>query len=227
MGVREALLALLSGGPSHGYQLKAAFESATAKVWPLNVGQVYTTLERLDRDGLVQADDDDGQRSYRLTPAGVEELGAWWETAPADEPPPRDELMVKVLLAVAIGREHALDVITTQRNALLTLLQQRQRAFPRRRARGIDTLVDQLVADALVMRAEADLRWLDVCEERLMAAERPDGRQTPTTGAPHGAPDEEDHRDRVARVGRCREELRRRAYRSPSPHRRVPDREAR
>lgn len=179
MGVREALLALLSGGPSHGYQLKAAFESATAKVWPLNVGQVYTTLERLDRDGLVQTEEEDGQRSYRLTLAGVEELGAWWEAAPADEPPPRDELMVKVLLAVAVGRDHALDVITTQRNALLTLLQARQRSFNRRPARGVDALVDQLVADALVMRAEADLRWLDVCEERLLAAEGPEGRPTP------------------------------------------------
>lgn len=179
MGVREALLALLSEGPSHGYQLKAAFESATAKVWPLNVGQVYTTLERLDRDGLVRTDDDDGQRSYRLTDAGVDELGAWWEAAPAEEPPPRDELMLKVLLAVAIGRDRAIDVITDQRNALLMLLQQRRRAFNRRPVRGVDALVDQLVTDALLMRAEADLRWLDLCEERLLAAEDPIGRDAP------------------------------------------------
>jgi DNA-binding PadR family transcriptional regulator len=195
MGVREALLALLSGGPSHGYQLKAAFESATAKVWPLNVGQVYTTLERLDRDGLVAADEHDGQRSYRLTVAGVEELGAWWEAAPADEPPPRDELMVKVLLAVAVGRDHALEVVTTQRNALLTLLQQRQRSSTRRPARGVDALVDQLVADALLMRAEADLRWLDVCEERLLAAGEADGAEAPEADKGRG-------RRRVRRGGR-------------------------
>lgn len=171
MGVREALLALLREGPSHGYQLKAAFESATGKVWPLNVGQVYTTLERLDRDGLVATDDEDGQRSYRLTEAGLDELGAWWETAPADEPPPRDELMLKVLLAVAVGRDHALVVVTTQRNALLTLLQQRRRTASRRPGRNVDAVVDQLVTDALMMRAEADLRWLDLCEERLQAAD--------------------------------------------------------
>lgn len=186
MGVREALLALLSEGPSYGYQLKAAFESATAKVWPLNVGQVYTTLERLDRDGLVHADEDDGQRSYRLTPAGVDELGSWWETAPAEEPPPRDELMLKVLLAATVGRDHALEVITTQRNALLVLLQQRRRAPARRAGRDGDGLVDQLVTDALLMRAEADLRWLDLCEERLLAAEDPIGRQAPATDNEHG-----------------------------------------
>ncbi|HVF74116.1 MAG TPA: helix-turn-helix transcriptional regulator [Acidimicrobiales bacterium] len=179
MGVREALLALLSEGPSHGYQLKAAFESATAKVWPLNVGQVYTTLERLDRDGLVVTDEDDGQRSYRLTPAGADELGAWWDAAPAEEPPPRDELMLKVLLAVAAGRDHALEVITNQRNALLMLLQQRRRSFSRRPGRTVDALVDELVTDALLMRAEADLRWLDLCEERLLAAEDRNGREAP------------------------------------------------
>lgn len=195
MGVREALLALLSEGPSHGYQLKAAFETATAKVWPLNVGQVYTTLERLDRDGLVETDDDDGQRSYRLTAAGIDELGAWWEAAPTEDPPPRDELMLKVLLAVAAGRDQALEVITAQRNALLMLLQQRRRAFNRRPGRGVDALVDELVTDALLMRAEADLRWLDLCEERLLAAEDRIGLEAPET-------DNGDGRRRSRRGGR-------------------------
>lgn len=167
MGVREALLALLREGPAHGYQLKAAFETATARVWPLNVGQVYTTLERLERDGLVRADGSDGQRSYAITDDGADELGAWWHTAPLDEPPPRDELMVKVLLAVAVDHDLALEVIDTQRSALLTLLQQRRRSQSRRPPRGVDELVDRLVTDALLVRAEADLRWLDLCEQRL------------------------------------------------------------
>jgi DNA-binding PadR family transcriptional regulator len=168
MGVREALLALLHDGPSYGYQLKASFESATGRVWPLNVGQVYQTLERLERDGLVTIAEQDGQRSYAITPAGADELGAWWEAVPGEEPPPRDELLIKVLLAVAVDPRHAMDVITEQRNALLTLLQQRRRATRRRR----DSLIDQLMTDALLLRAEADLRWLDQCEERLTAAER-------------------------------------------------------
>lgn len=166
------MLALLRDEPSHGYQLKALFESATGKVWPLNVGQVYTTLERLERDGLVVTDETDGQKSYVLTPSGADELGAWWKAAALEDPPPRDELMVKVLLAVAIDRNLALEVVDTQRNALLTLLQQRRRAVGRRPPSGVDDVVNRLVTDALLVRGEADLRWLDLCEQRLQG-ERP------------------------------------------------------
>ena len=88
MAVREGLLALLNEGPSHGYQLKTAFEAATGGAWSLNVGQVYTTLDRLQRDGFVTSDEVDGQKRYAITPAGREELGGWWSTSPVDAPPP-------------------------------------------------------------------------------------------------------------------------------------------
>ena len=103
MAVREGLLALLDDGRRHGYQLKTDFEQATGGVWPLNVGQVYTTLERLERDGLVAVAEDNGQKSYELTADGREELGAWWTAVPVDDPPPRDELMLKVLMAIEHG----------------------------------------------------------------------------------------------------------------------------
>jgi DNA-binding PadR family transcriptional regulator len=170
VAVREGLLALLDGGPSYGYQLKTGFEAATGGVWSLNVGQVYTTLERLERDGLVAEErnheaNGGTQRSYRLTEDGVAVLGAWWETVPENEPPPRDELMLKVLLAIGHGRDHALEVITRQRGALMSLLQERRRTS---RATTSNTLAATLVSDALVVRAEADLRWLDLCEERVL-----------------------------------------------------------
>jgi DNA-binding PadR family transcriptional regulator len=167
MGVREGLLALLDRESAYGYQLKTGFESATGGIWSLNVGQVYATLDRLERDGFVTSVDTDGQRSYRITPAGSHELGAWWEAVPGDEPPPRDELTVKVLLAIAHDREHALDVIAHQRDSLLMLLQQHRRSMTRRTAKSHDPIVEHLVQDALIVRAEADLRWLDLCEERL------------------------------------------------------------
>lgn len=163
MAVREGLLALLSEGPRHGYQLKTEFEAATGGVWPLNVGQVYTTLERLERDGLV-AHRDETPKNYRLTAEGIDALGQWWEATATDEPPPRDELMLKVLIALEGRSDHAMAVITRQRSAALELLQERQRA---RRAEGDGTLPATLVTDALVLRAEADLRWLDRCEARL------------------------------------------------------------
>ena len=179
MAVRQGLLALVDRRPAYGYQLKTEFEAATGGVWPLNVGQVYATLDRLARDGFVASEEHDGQRSYRLTEAGIDELGVWWETVPGDEPPPRDELTVKVLLAIAHGKDRGLDVITQQRNALLVLLQRRQRATARRPAQSANALVDQLVRDALIVRAEADLRWLDLCEERVTAHEEPDADGSP------------------------------------------------
>ncbi len=167
MAVREGLLALLDAGPRHGYQLKTEFESATGGIWPLNVGQVYTTLDRLERDGLVDveaSDDEEGNatKTYSITDSGTMALGAWWETVPAAEPPPRDELMLKVLMAIERGPQHGLDVITHHRSALVALLQQRRRSAGDER-----DLAARMVDDALVVRAEADLRWLDLCEARL------------------------------------------------------------
>src|SRR5436190_1039780 len=134
MAIREGLLALLDEGPRHGYQLKTDFEAITGGVWPLNVGQVYNTLDRLERDGLVTANGEQAraaggpQRTYRLTASGREELGSWWTaTPPTNDPPPRDELVLKVLMAIAVGQEHALRVITRQRTALHGMLQQARR----------------------------------------------------------------------------------------------------
>ncbi len=186
MAVREGLLALLQEGPCHGYQLKTSFEAATGGVWPLNVGQVYTTLDRLERDGLVLAETtvepapSAAQRRYEITAAGREALGAWWEAVPIDEPPPRDELMLKVLMAIDQGRDQALDVVTHHRTALTTLLQRRRKA--RRSANTEESVAARLVTDALIVRAEADLRWLDLCEARLTA---------PTPAAHDEHPDQE------------------------------------
>lgn len=169
MSVREGLLSLLQEGPRHGYQLKTEFESATGGVWPLNVGQVYTTLDRLERDGMVRVSSaaaQPGQKVYEITLEGVQALGAWWEAVPAAEPPPRDELMLKVLMAIEHGPQHGLQVVTRQRTQLLAVLQTKRRersAFGHR-----DDLAATLVTEALLARAEADLRWLDRCETELM-----------------------------------------------------------
>src|SRR5213080_3239436 len=115
MSVRHALLALLSEGPKYGLQLRHDFEARTGEVWPLNVGQVYTTLQRLERDGLVASEDGDGedgpQNRYRITDDGTGELTAWLETPPTDTQPPRDELLIKVLVAVEVPGVDVHDII--------------------------------------------------------------------------------------------------------------------
>ncbi len=178
-------MALLREGPRYGYQLKTEFEAATGGVWTINVGQVYTTLERLNRDGLVMLDERDDQKLYSITLAGVDELGAWWEAVPTEDPPPRDELMLKMLMAIELGPEHGLDVITKHRTALTSLLQRRRRTAssstnPPGTSAG-EQLAAELVADALIVRAEADLRWLDLCEARLLTA----NKRSATTASDH------------------------------------------
>ncbi|MFZ4720087.1 MAG: PadR family transcriptional regulator [Ilumatobacteraceae bacterium] len=168
MTVREGLLALLQDGPRYGYQLKTEFEAATGGVWPLNVGQVYTTLDRLERDGMVRIQEGastNAQKIYEITDGGLAEVGAWWQAVPADEPPPRDELMLKVLMAIEHDAEHGLRVVTHQRTQLLALLAAKRRE---RAAQGDAGLAATLVTEALVARAEADLRWLDRCEAALV-----------------------------------------------------------
>ena len=105
MSVRHALLALLSAEPKFGLQLREEFESRTGEVWPLNVGQVYTTLQRLERDGLIESDgsDDNGpQKRFRITADGTQALDDWLRTPPEAVPPPRDELVIKVLVALTV-----------------------------------------------------------------------------------------------------------------------------
>jgi DNA-binding PadR family transcriptional regulator len=105
MSVPHALLALLSEGPKYGLQLREEFEARTGEVWPLNVGQVYATLQRLERDGLVESDgtsDEGPQKGYQITPEGGQELARWLRTPPDLSSPPRDELVMKVLVALHV-----------------------------------------------------------------------------------------------------------------------------
>lgn len=168
MAVREGLLALMKDEPRYGYELKTRFESTTGGVWRLNVGQVYTTLDRLERDGLVSvAVGDEDQKLYSITIDGLNELGAWWTSVPTSDPPPRDELMLKVLFAIEQGPEQGLSVVTQQRTALTELLQLHRRERRNMPTSDASEIATALVTDALIVRAEADLRWLELCESRI------------------------------------------------------------
>src|SRR3954454_7855502 len=127
MSIRHALLALLTEAPKYGLQLRQEFEARTGEVWPLNIGQVYTTLQRLERDGLVESDgsgDEGPQRRYRITADGEDELGVWLRTPPDLSSPPRDELVIKVLVAVSLSGVDVHEVVQTHRRHLVELMQQ-------------------------------------------------------------------------------------------------------
>lgn len=170
MSVRQSLLALLDAGPMHGYGLKTEFEGATGEVWPLNVGQVYTTLGRLERDGLVAAvADAEGQRIYAITEAGREELRQWFDTPVAREVVPRQELAIKLVFAMRLGPAVVSEVVQRQRVATIRSLQEFTRLKARAEADG--DLAWLLMLDSFVFQAESEARWLDLCEARLAAAE--------------------------------------------------------
>jgi DNA-binding PadR family transcriptional regulator len=165
---RYGLLALLAEQQRHGYELKTAFERRTGGGWAINIGQVYTTLQRLERDGLVESIGEDAERhDYRITPAGRAQLEAWYATPVIAEGPPRDELMIKVLLAVAAADVDVTDLLQRQRRVSIEQLQ----AYTRRKAQAkTDDLSFLLMLDALIFRTDAEIRWLDAAEARISQA---------------------------------------------------------
>ncbi|HEY0531087.1 MAG TPA: PadR family transcriptional regulator [Actinoplanes sp.] len=170
MSVRHALLALLSEGPKYGLQLREEFVERTGEVWPLNVGQVYTTLQRLERDGLVESDDtaDPGpQKGFRITDGGAQELTGWLRTPPDLASPPRDELVIKVLVAARLPGVDVHEVIQVHRRYLVELMQQ----WTRLKEDEADTdLGLALVVDAELFRLDSVIRWLDTADGRLRRA---------------------------------------------------------
>jgi DNA-binding PadR family transcriptional regulator len=170
MSVRHALLALLSEGPKYGLQLRQEFEARTGEVWPLNVGQVYTTLQRLERDGFVESDDtaEDGpQKAFRITPAGSDELATWLRTPPDLSSPPRDELVIKILVALRLPGVDVQEVLQAHRRYLVELMQEwtRLKEYAADRDLGF-----ALVVDAELFRLDSVVRWLDGAEGRIKRA---------------------------------------------------------
>ncbi|PRY70281.1 DNA-binding PadR family transcriptional regulator [Glaciihabitans tibetensis] len=166
MAIRDALLAILAQGPCYGNQLKHEYDRRTGGAWPLNVGQIYTTLDRLERDNLVSAaaPNDQGQRVYDLTEQGRTEAAQWF-ARPLDDAPARDELATKIALAVTLADVDAIDVIERQRLST----QHRLAALRARRAtlEAGDELASQLIVEAQIGAVTAEALWLDLAEQRM------------------------------------------------------------
>ncbi|HBY08182.1 MAG TPA: PadR family transcriptional regulator [Chloroflexi bacterium] len=171
MSVRHALLGLLAQQPRHGYELHAAFEAMVGgeQNWDLKPAQVYTTLSRLEKGGLVtqEAIEQAGGPEkviYSLTAQGQAELDAWL-SEPVPTTHQRDEFFVKLMLCIATENGHPRQIIYTQRSSLYRELH----ALTNQRADADSqhALAHILLMDQAIMRVEADLRWLDMVETRL------------------------------------------------------------
>lgn len=167
MSVRHALLGLVSEQPKYGHQLRQEFEERTGDVWPLNVGQVYTTLQRLERDGLIESDDSESegaQKRFRITAAGEEELERWLGTPIDLTVPPRDELVIKVLVALELPNVDVRGILQVHRRYLVELMQQWTRL---KEDEGQYNLPLALVVDAELFRLDSLVRWLDAVDGRI------------------------------------------------------------
>ena len=178
MSVRHGLLALLAEGPMHTYQLKQQFEQRTGGTWPLNIGQVYTTVQRLVRDGLAEpiGDDAGDVERFELTASGREAAAAWWTTPVERGTPARDELVIKLALAAAAPGIDVADLVQRQRRESMRSLHEYTRLH---RTTG-DDLAWSLVLDHLIFNLEAEIRWLDHVEAKVARAARAgDGQSGP------------------------------------------------
>ncbi|WP_447943622.1 PadR family transcriptional regulator [Microbacterium aurum] len=170
MSVRQSLLAILDQGPCYGYQLRAEFDRRTGSTWPLNVGQIYNTLDRLERDGLVEKGDVDeqGHVYWQITDAGSAEVRQWWAAPVERSGGTRDELAIKLAVAATLPGVDVSAVIQTQRAASLRQLQELTRAkYAGSDPDGPEELAWSLVVDSMIFAAEAEARWLDHTEQRL------------------------------------------------------------
>lgn len=174
MSVRESLLAILDQAPSYGYQLRIEYVRRTGGARTLNVGQVYTTLDRLERDGLVESGREPGAGhvEYRITSRGRDEVKRWLK---APELPARDDFALKLALAMTLPGVDAGAMIAAQRAALRVSI---DRPEPK-------TFTGRLLARAEELRVESDLRWLEHCEGLLDEARPfPPDTDAPKRGRP-------------------------------------------
>ena len=166
MSLKFGILGLLAEQPLHAYALKARFEDLLGGSWAVNIGQVYTTLQRLERDELVQPAEPRGDRGrlpYRLTEAGREALDGWLAEPESEPQQLREEIYLKLLLAARVADGDLPALLARQRRVYLQRLRDLAVLELQAKAQGRDDLV--LLYKGAVLHTEADLKWVDACAQ--------------------------------------------------------------
>jgi DNA-binding PadR family transcriptional regulator len=168
MSLRFGILGLLAEQPLHAYSVKARFEDLLGGSWEVNIGQVSTTLQRLERDGLVEpaaARGDRGRLPYRLTDEGRKALEDWLAEPESEPQQLREEIYVKLLLASRVARGGLPGLLARQRRVYLQRLKDLAVLEQKAKSAGRDDLV--LLYKGAVLHTEADLKWVDVCAQEV------------------------------------------------------------
>lgn len=177
MSIKYAILGILAEGNLHGYDLKSSFDEKVGEFWSLNYGQIYSTLDRLEKDGLVTHDREAQEKRpdrkiFRITPEGRQELTQWLATPVTRIRALRDEFFIKLVFMVKSDPTPVLALIDKQKTLYLkqmNRLTQRKLALKKQMA-GNGALTSELLIDAGLFHAEADIRWLTLCEAKIKAA---------------------------------------------------------
>jgi DNA-binding PadR family transcriptional regulator len=171
--VRNLLLVLLAKAPAHGYELKVALEETFGDAWPpINIGQIYTTLGRLERDGFVRSvhvpqEHRPDKKVYEVTEEGQQELRTWMAT-PIVGPRLRDDLFLKLIIAQSAWSDGDINpqvLIEGQRRANLQSLRELNDLAARQDAQTNPGSL--LLIEGAILHLQADIHWLDLCESRL------------------------------------------------------------
>jgi DNA-binding PadR family transcriptional regulator len=163
------LLALLAKEPAHGYELKQALEQIFGSAYPSpNIGQIYVTLGRLEKDGLVRGVDVEqsnrpNKKVYYCTAAGREALDEWAE-APSEGPRVRDEFFMKLVLAPMTGIADRMALINRQRRHYLAIMRDLVEVAEETDQ---DNRAAHLLIEGAMLHLQADLDWLERCQEEL------------------------------------------------------------
>lgn len=175
MPVKHAILGIIKEGPRHGYELKNIFDQRIGSFWNLNYGQIYTTLDRLEKEGLVEGREEEqnsrpDKKVYAISPKGSQELGRWLQE-PATKPRPlRDELFIKLLFISKENPELALRLTERQTQIYMEQMRELTETKYRLAKEGInrETVITDLLTDAALFHAEADVRWLRHVEAKIL-----------------------------------------------------------
>ena len=172
MSLKYGLLGLLAEEPLHGYEVKNRFEAMLGGTWEVNIGQVYTTLQRLERDSLVRpvgSRGDRGKLLYELTDAGRTAVDHWLAEPESGPQELREEIYVKLLLASRLANGDLGPLLGRQKRAYLQRLRDLNRLEERARRDGRSDLA-RLVRGAL-LHTEADIKWIDELSETATSGE--------------------------------------------------------
>ncbi len=176
MSVKYAMLGILAKKDLHGYELKSSFDEKVGEFWSLNYGQIYTTLDRLEKEDLVthdrQTQDKRPDRKiYSITRKGRKELDEWLSTPVSRVRALRDEFFIKLAFMDKNDPAPVIELIEKQKALYLKQMNRltHQKVELKKKSKVPDALTTELLMDAGLFHAEADIKWLTLCESKIKA----------------------------------------------------------